>query len=207
MSDAIAIVRKKGGVWFAKNASGDPNEALALEWHGQQRYEPGVRLRCTRIEIPQVEETCGIVISRPVGGWGAEMGANEHHVTIGNTVVFTDQPVAETGLTGPDLVRLGLERATNAREAISTITSLIQQYDQAVAHSSFMVADSEGAMVLETAGKLFAIEAVQGVRAISNSLTLPTVAARCLLPLPLHAAAASRERALGPRHTTSRFPG
>jgi dipeptidase len=169
-------VRKKDGIWFAKNSGCDPNEAQVVEWHSRQRYESGARLNCTCIEIPQVEETNGIVISRPVGGWGANMGANEHHVTIGNTVVFTDQPVADNGLTGPDLVRVALERATNAREAVSTITSLIQQHGQGDGHNSFIVADPEGALVIETAGELFAVEAVQGVCAISNSLAILAVA-------------------------------
>jgi len=60
--------------------------------------------------------------------WGAEIGANEHGVVIGNEAVFTRQPYAKTGLTGMDLLRLALDevnRGFELMEAQDGIRSVI----------------------------------------------------------------------------------
>ena len=187
MCDTIAIVQKDG-VLFAKNSDRDANEAQALEWHGRETYARSVRVKCTWIDIPQVEQTHAILISRPFWMWGAEMGANEHGVAIGNEAVFTREPYAQTGLTGMDLVRLALERADTAERACQVITGLIKEYGQGggcgfenpefTYHNSFIAADPARAFVLETAGRHCALEEIRGARSISNGLTIPGFAER-----------------------------
>lgn len=63
-------------------------------------------LQCTYIEIDQVEKTHAVVLSRPSWLWGAEMGANEHGVCIGNEAVWGREEVCDDeALLGMDLVR------------------------------------------------------------------------------------------------------
>lgn len=63
-------------------------------------------LQCTYIQIPQVEQTHAIVLSKPAWMWGAEMGANDQGVCIGNEAIWTREPVTPgEALLGMDLVR------------------------------------------------------------------------------------------------------
>jgi hypothetical protein len=82
-----------------------------------------------------------------------------------------------------DLVRLGLERARSAAEAVDVMTGLLETYGQGgiadAAHqdaydSSFLVADPAQAFVLETAGSDYAVAPFPAGTAISNRISLGT---------------------------------
>jgi secernin len=109
--------------------------------------------------------------------WGFEHGVNEHGVAIGNHTVFSNEPIAEApGLIGMDLVRLGLERGRDAREALEVIALLIETYgqggpalapDAAGYHNSFLLADPGEAWLLETSNQHWAARRTR-LAAVSN---------------------------------------
>ena len=206
MCDTLVVV-DHGRVLFAKNSDRDPNEAQVLEWHPGAEHAPGATVRCTYLEIPQVERTHAVLLSRPFWMWGAEMGTNERGVVIGNEAVFTSEPTAEVGLLGMDLIRLALERADDADSAVEVIVELLTRHGQGggcgledpsfTYHNSFLVADPHGAVVLETAGGHWATERVEhGVRSISNALTIPGFAEQHSDRLRTRVCAAHGRRAL-----------
>ena len=179
---ALGNVTADGVTLFGKNSDREPNEAHHLLRIPAARHAPGATVKCTYIEIPQVEQTYEVLLAKPFWIWGAEMGANEHGVAIGNEAVFTKIPYDKTpGLIGMDFLRLALERARTARQALDVITNLLAQYGQGgncgfkhatYYHNSFLIADPYEAWVLETAGKHWAAERVKDIRTISNGLTI-----------------------------------
>lgn len=188
MCDTIVALRNStadGSVLFAKNSDRDPNEAHEVVLFQHQKHPAGSLVKCTYIEIPQVEETFQVLLCKPFWIWGAEMGANEFGVTIGNEAVFTRIPYGKTpGLIGMDFLRLALERAKTASEALDVITNLLEEYGQSgncgfahpmYYHNSFLICDKNDAWVLETAGQEWAAEKVKDIRSISNAITIGNV--------------------------------
>lgn len=186
MCDSFVTITDDG-VMFAKNSDRDPNESQPLQWIDAADHRKGDRVACTWIDIPEVDHTYAVLISRPWWMWGAEMGTNEHGVVIGNEAVFTKSRRGEKALLGMDLLRLALERAATAEAAVAVIVELLERHGQGgpCSHerpgftydNSFLVADGSGAIVLETAGREWESETVTGRgRSISNGLSIPAFA-------------------------------
>ena len=120
---ALGNSTRDGSVLFAKNSDRDPNEAHALVMVPAATHQPGEKVKCTYIEIPQVEKTFQVLLAKPFWIWGAEMGANEFGVTIGNEALFTREPYQkEPGLIGMDFLRLALERGKTAAGAMTFLS-------------------------------------------------------------------------------------
>jgi secernin len=170
----------RGATLFAKNSDRERNEAQGLEM--TPRRVGGGSLKLTYLTIPDALETYACLLSRPFWMWGAEMGANEHGLTIGNEALHAKTPAQrKRALTGMDLVRLGLERAATAAEAVEVITGLLEQYGQggdcghlgrSYYDNGFIIADPDEAYVLETAGRWWAFERVRRHRALSNAYSI-----------------------------------
>jgi secernin len=178
---ALANSTKDGSVIFGKNSDRPRSEAQLICYIPRKKWTEK-EVQCTYISIPQVKETASVILSQPFWMWGAEMGANEYGVVIGNEAVHSHEPIRDTGLLGMDLLRLGLERGKNALESVQVVTNLLEEYHQGGGcafsdpswsyHNSFIIADSKEAYVLETADDWWIGEKVVNVRSISNGLTI-----------------------------------
>lgn len=218
MCDTL-VTLTEDGVLLAKNSDRDANEPQQVRWYAAADHAPGSTVRCTWSSVPQAARTHAVVLSQPSWMWGAEAGANEHGVSIGNEAVFTRRTGERTShrasdkaseggegaLLGMDLLRLALERSTDRHEAVQVIVTLLEERGQGGSCSrehprftydnSYLVADPTGAVVLETAGRHWATEDVSGARSISNGLTIPGFAERYADPVRGRVAACSVRRA------------
>ncbi len=181
MCDTL-VLRSDGATWFAKNSDREPAEPQRLIRLPAVHGDRAATVRTTYLEIPQTAERHAVILSQPAWMWGAEMGVNERGVAIGNEAVFTRLTLREgEALLGMDLLRLALERAATAREALAVITELLERHGQGGPagyrnkrmryDNSYLIADRDEAWVLETAGRLWAAKRVERW-AISNALTL-----------------------------------
>ena len=176
------IIRTPHATFFAKNSdreASEPQHILRIPpVQSKDRH-----LDTTYLRIPQTEKRFGMILSKPSWIWGAEIGINDQGVVIGNEAVFT-KLVDQKGsaLLGMDLLRLGLERASCADEALSVITRLLDEHGQGGPagfqnkrfryDNSFIIADHKKAWILETAGQWWAAKQVEARGAISNCLSI-----------------------------------
>jgi secernin len=185
MCDTFVILpdsTKNGEMIFGKNSDRPHGERQDVVVIPSQIHKPTEIVECTYLTIPQVKNTLAVILSKPRWMWGAEMGANECGVVIGNEAVWTNEPYQNSGLLGMDLVRLGLERGESATAALDIIIELLSDYGQGGNctqesamnyHNSFMIADKDEAYVLETAGQYWVTEHItRGFRSISNNLSI-----------------------------------
>ncbi len=164
---------------LAKNSDREPNEPHIVRYYPPRHHADNTMLDCTYIRIPQAAHTNAVLLFKPDWIWGAEMGVNEHGVAIGNEAVFTKAKNSREALTGMDLLRLGLERGNSAEQALDVIIRLLSKFGQGGNcgytkdfryDNSFLICDTAGAYILETAGKNYAVQDVRDKAAISNRL-------------------------------------
>jgi secernin len=180
MCDTLCAPGRRGMV-FAKNSDRPPGE-VQIAWPFGRRASAGCTLRTQYLSIGDTGAHAAL-LSCPTWLWGAEHGVNEYGVAIGNERVSTthDAKAAKPALIGMDLVRLGLERARTAAEAVEVMTDLLSVCGQGgiadaarqeAYDSSFLIADPTEAFVFETAGSDFAVARFPAGVAISNRITL-----------------------------------
>jgi dipeptidase len=181
---ALPSVTRDKSVLFAKSADCEVNEANAIVRIPGKKHVKGETVRITHLVLPQAEETFEIFLTKAFWTYGCEIGINEFGLAMGEEAVFTTEMAEEKdGIIGPDLMRIGLERARNCREAIEIMTGLLEKYGQGGSaemkgnshfDSSFLMSDTSEAYILETAGRKWAVKKVEEYDSISNMLGIST---------------------------------
>lgn len=178
---ALPNATKTGTTLLAKSADTEVNECQVLERLPARDWPEGAMVRVTHRLIPQARRTHDCLINKSFWLYGAEIGVNEYGLAIGNEAVFTNNYDRGDGVNLIDLLRIMLERAASAREAIDVTADLLKEFGQGGncelrgnSHfdGSFIVADPNEAWILETAGSEWAAKRVADVAAISNLLTI-----------------------------------
>ena len=175
---ALSNATRNGQTIFAKNSDRPADECQPLVLQERRTHPPHEYMQCQFLRLPQVETTYRHVGSRPYWCWGYEHGFNEHQVVIGNEALPSRLTAySEPKLVGMEILRLGLERARTAPEAVEVMTDLITRYGQGkfdnqagvrTYDNGYIIADPQEAFVLETAGHEWAVKPVDQTTAISN---------------------------------------
>jgi dipeptidase len=179
--DTLCVVGPAGTL-FAKNSDRPPREPQVVE---TLPARPGGGTQQTQYLALTDQGAAAMLGSRPTWLFGCEHGVNEHRVAIGNEKVWTidDARAAPPALIGMDLVRLALERAATADDALEHLTALLTEHGQGGSgeqehdepyFSSFLIADPRGGWVVETSGRTWAAQPVADGAAISNRISLGT---------------------------------
>lgn len=167
---------------LVKNSDRPTGEPQPLCYYPGGTHKPTDTVKTTYLTIPQVERTYTVVGSRPYWIFGFEMGYNECGLVIGNEAEGSRLPPDDCdGLLGMDMLRLALERAATAREAIAVITDLLRTYGQKANactlyhrtyENSFILADAQECWVLETAGREWVAKRITQPTGISNCYSI-----------------------------------
>jgi secernin len=175
---ALGNSTASGSVLLAKSADTSVNEAQHLVRQPRREYRDGAFVRITHLNIPQARVTHETILGKSFWTWGTEVACNEHGVAAGNEGAFSNQKEeAKQGVTVVDLLRLAVERAATAREAVDVIAHHVETYGQSgnsqfygnfFCDTGILVSDLEEAYVVNCAGRHWAARKVDDVMAISN---------------------------------------
>jgi hypothetical protein len=160
---------------FGHNCNRPPGEPRTLERIPGRNFPGGERVRTPHLSLPQAKTTYTALAARFAGRWGCAHGVNERGVAAGASAVKTRLANDVPGLTGPDLVRLALERAATALQAVDVVTDLVSRHGPGAAAGEadegdpvLLLADAREAYLLSACGTYWAVQEVREVRAQSD---------------------------------------
>jgi secernin len=152
---ALAPTTVDGRTLFGHNCNRPGGDILSLVQSPTRTFEPGQMVETNASALPQVRKTHAVLGATIDGLWGYFHGVN-----------------------GPDLVRLGLERAGSARQAADVLTDLIARHhpgtpaasaeSESALSPALLIADPTEAFVLVTCGAHWALQQISSLRALSD---------------------------------------
>ncbi len=202
-SDAMVALGRAtadGSTLFAQNSHRPSRECQVLRRVAGGPHACGEKVQTQCLELPQARQTHTVLGSQPGGYWGFTHGVNERGVAVGRTTLHSKLQSPAPALFGTDLVRLVLERAATANQAVDLITDLIERHGQglfpgcpaqAEGDNAFVIATATEAFVLEAAGKHWVCQQIEQVRAVSDVATIHQDWGRISRGLSAHAIAES----------------
>jgi secernin len=177
---ALGRATVDGHTLFGHNSTQGPRACQALCLAAGRSFAFGEKVRTTLLELPQARQTGTVLGSQPHGRWGYQHGVNGDGVVVGRAPLPMRLASDGPGLTGTDLVRLSLERARTARQAVDLLTDLVVRHGQAAEPGAeadgdgnvFLIADGSEAFAVECAGRFWVYQQVREVRALGGLSTI-----------------------------------
>ena len=180
MCDTVYIANESGGsALFGKNSDRVPSEPQAFcIVPPRVPSGDGAKIAIGKTEFPASDKGYSYCLSKPSWIAGGEMGVNAAGVAIGNEAVFSRYKPAKGGVLGMDILRAALAASSTAEEARAFICSAVESLNQGgngaykgslYYDNSYLLADSTGAFILETAGRRWAWRKANPADSISNA--------------------------------------
>jgi len=179
-SDMVVALKEasaNGTTLFGLNHYGLPTQRRQLQRIQGQCHDLGDVIQTGHLQLPQARQTYTVLGMQAAGQWGLTHGINEHRVVTGVTHWRSRMESTMPALSGPDLVRLTLERSRSAHHAIDVLTDLIGRHGQGPSEEDavklqdhiFLIADREEAYVVEATGRFWALLECRHTRAVTET--------------------------------------
>jgi secernin len=170
-----------GQTLFGQNLHGPSQLLPRVSLRPGRDFAPGELSGVPDVAVPQVRRTQTVFGLHAHGSSGYRVGLNGAKVVAGCLPLEVRLRDAQPGLTGPDLVRLVLERSHSACHAVDILAGLIDRHGQggmvdepgaSDCDHAFLIADSREAILVETAGKHWVAQEIGEVRALVSARTI-----------------------------------
>lgn len=170
-----------GLTFFGQNLHGPYQVSAQVCLKPGRDFAPGELCSVADLQVPQVRHTQTVLGLQAQNSCGYRAGLNGARVAAGCLPLEVRLRGAQPGLTGPDLVRLVLERSRSAHQGMEVLVGLLDRYGQGASTDddytsgcdhAFLIADPREAIWIETAGKHWVAQEIGSVRALASSRTI-----------------------------------